>query len=316
MKVSIVICTYNRAALLQDCLRSLIDQTAPYPDYEILVVDNNSSDNTREICDSLSSDLPNLRYSFEPRQGLSHARNHGFRAARADWVAYLDDDALAYSNYVERIIYTIENYNFDCFGGVYLPWYKYGKPKWFLDEYGSKACSLQKVGILEKGYAAGGVIVFRKSVLERFNGFSPDIGMSGTQVGYGEEVQIQVKIREAGLTIGMDPELKIQHLVDLYKQNVLWFIKSAYANGRDDWATFDRRITWPALARIVGRGMVDLLVAMVSATRRLTAPDYFMQNWIIDVGGPLSRRTGRLVSGVKLKLAGAQSPARSVHGEP
>ncbi len=83
-------------------------------------------------------------------QGLSHARNRGYREAQAAWVAYMDDDAKAYPDFVERILYITDQYPFDAVGGMFLPWYKYGKPKWFRDTYASNGRLLDQVGILEK----------------------------------------------------------------------------------------------------------------------------------------------------------------------
>lgn len=95
IKISVVVCTFNRADILPLALQSLCEQTPHHDQTEIIVVDNNSPDNTRQVVDEFIEKYPNIRYCFEPIQGLSHARNRGWREARGEYVGYLDDDAKA-----------------------------------------------------------------------------------------------------------------------------------------------------------------------------------------------------------------------------
>ncbi|MGD8380729.1 MAG: glycosyltransferase, partial [Syntrophobacterales bacterium] len=95
IKISVIVCTYNRAELLGGTLRTLCHQTLDTSEYEVIVVDNNSTDNTREVVDEFCRRSSNVRYCFEPQQGLSHARNQGLQEAKGKYVAYIDDDARA-----------------------------------------------------------------------------------------------------------------------------------------------------------------------------------------------------------------------------
>ena len=90
--ISVVVCTFNRAQLAATAIESLCEQTADKSQYEVIVVDNNSQDNTREVTEDFCSRYPNLRYCLEEEQGLSHARNRGWRESRGVYVAYVDDD--------------------------------------------------------------------------------------------------------------------------------------------------------------------------------------------------------------------------------
>ena len=102
--ISVVVCTYNRAALLPQALRSLFAQKIRDLDYEIVVVDNNSSDDTPATVASLESESPvPLRYYRESRQGNAYARNAGVEQAQAPIVAFLDDDCIADENWVATI---------------------------------------------------------------------------------------------------------------------------------------------------------------------------------------------------------------------
>ena len=88
--ISVVVCTYNRADLLASVLQSLCEQTLNCSHYEIIVVDNNSGDNTRAVTEDYCRRYPNVHYYLETSQGLSNARNHGWQVAKSKYVAYLD----------------------------------------------------------------------------------------------------------------------------------------------------------------------------------------------------------------------------------
>jgi len=97
MNLSVVVCTYNRAAKLPDCLQNLLAMTVPEGvAWELICVDNNSTDNTKEVIEGFArkSTIP-IRYVFEPAQGLAHARNAGLTRGRGEIVAKTDDDCIA-----------------------------------------------------------------------------------------------------------------------------------------------------------------------------------------------------------------------------
>src|SRR5256885_6931960 len=123
MQLSVVVCTYNRCDLLEHCLHSLEKQTIEKGLFEVIIIDNNSRDDTKQIVQKFTDRNPHFKYIFEGKQGLGYSRNRGYKESKYDWVAYVDDDAIIHSNYVERALWIISNYPFDCFGGVYHAWY-------------------------------------------------------------------------------------------------------------------------------------------------------------------------------------------------
>jgi len=137
VKLTILICTYNRVAILEECLASFVNQTINNQQFEVIVINNNSTDTTQIVAEKYANNYTNFSVVKELNQGLSHARNRGYQEAASDWVAYVDDDAKAHPNFVEQALWTINNHEFDAFGGIYLPWYKYGKPKWLPKNFGS-----------------------------------------------------------------------------------------------------------------------------------------------------------------------------------
>lgn len=105
-KISVVVCTYNRADYIVDAMNSLYGQSLDKSDYEVIIVNNNSSDNTAAICENYISAHPDAQFYFlnEPRQGASFARNTGAALSRSPLLCFMDDDAIAAPDYLERIV--------------------------------------------------------------------------------------------------------------------------------------------------------------------------------------------------------------------
>ncbi|MEM9830574.1 MAG: glycosyltransferase family 2 protein [Bacteroidota bacterium] len=300
-RITIIICTYNRANILSDCLQSLVEQTCDPSLFEVLIVDNNSTDETPQIARQYTEQYTHFQLVKEELQGLSHARNQGYQEANTPWVSYVDDDAKAYPNYAERAIWTIQNFDFDCFGGTYYAWHKYGKPSWLPDNYGTKSLIQEEVGIMEKGFASGGVIVFKKSVLEALGGFPTHLGMTGNKISYGEEIYLQTQMRSQGYILGFDPELKIDHLVAKYKLKLWWHVKSSFRKGETSWETFEHSVKNKKLTYIGKKALYTLRDNIKSHTPRLTKTSYSWQHWVMDVINPLAKELGRLWGAYRLK---------------
>lgn len=282
-KLTIVICTYNRSEFIEKCLESFLSQSVSQRMFDILVVDNNSSDNTKEIVDHFVTKLPNLRYTLEPIQGLSHARNAGIVHTRTEWICYLDDDAYVPVDFIEVQLKIIEENNFDVYGGVYLPWFKYGKPKWFHERYGSNKMHYNRIVELKSHeYLSGGIISFKKELLETFSGFKTNLGMVGEIIGYGEETELQNRIRKAGIPIYYIPSLIIYHVVQEYKLDVKWHLTSAFNLGkhviimnklkRKNYIIFSQLILL----------IISFLIEVFKNTPKLLSPNYYFENWLID----------------------------------
>src|SRR5437867_1570833 len=131
--VSVIVCTYNRAALLASCLESLVAQTLAAERYEIIVVDNGSTDRTQAVACDFAQCYGTVKVVLEPRLGVSHARNTGIRHAQADYLAFIDDDARALPDWVERILAAFAETDPPPFvvGGQIMPLYEHPPPTWF-----------------------------------------------------------------------------------------------------------------------------------------------------------------------------------------
>lgn len=236
MLISVVVCTYNRCDLLEKVMKTLTNQTLPRDKFEILIIDNNSKDNTPAVATLLIKENPkiSIRYLLETKQGLSHARNRGWKEAKGEYVAYIDDDCKAPEKWLEVAYQIIKDHSPGIFGGPYYAFYNTSKPKWFKDIYGSHELGDNAHKIKNNEFVTGGDIFFRKSLLQKIGGFDPRLGMVGNKIAYGEETALQIYVRESmsDELIYYDPELYVYHLVRPDKMSLKWRASHLFSSGR------------------------------------------------------------------------------------
>ncbi len=176
--ISVVVCTYNRCDLLEQVMKTLVIQTLSRDQFEIIVVDNNSKDGTSKVTDLFIVNNPetNIRYALETKQGLSHARNRGWKEAKGEYVSYIDDDCKAPGQWLEVAKQIIDQHFPTIFGGPYYAFYSSPKPNWFKDSYGSHTLGDQAHPMGLDEFVSGGNIFFQKSLLQKIGGFDPNLG--------------------------------------------------------------------------------------------------------------------------------------------
>lgn len=295
VNLTILICTYNRATILEECLASFVNQTIDSNQFKILIINNNSSDTTQKVAEKYANKYANFSVIKELNQGLSYARNRGYQEAITKWVAYVDDDAKAHRNFVEQVLWTIKNYDFDAFGGVYLPWYKYGKPKWLPENFGTNHISKTKdIKQVKHDCIHGGVMVIKKEALNKTGGFPLSFGMTGEKIAYGEETALFFQMEKEGFVLGFNPMLKIDHLVAKNKLHPVWHIQAAYAHGRDGGSIYLQKISKLGLIKdIIYKAIAPLPII----TRKLFfIPTYYWQNFLLDWLSPIAESLGCLMS--------------------
>ena len=202
--ISVIISTYNRCDMLPCALESLIAQEAGDTRYEIVVVDNNSTDRTREVVEALiKQGHPNLRYFFEGKQGLSYGWNTGIKHASASLVAFMDDDVSVARDYVANIKRAFDEHpEADFIGGKVLPHWKSETPKWLtrkhwaplaLQDYGEESfCTNEARPICLVNKA------FRREVFDRIGFFKPELGRIKDGIGSSEDHDLQLRVWQSG----------------------------------------------------------------------------------------------------------------------
>lgn len=286
--ISVIICTYNRAGIVAQALDSLVKQTYPGDCFEVLVVDNNSTDATAHVVASYSSQIKNLRYLLEPRQGLSHARNRGWREARGAYVAYIDDDCVTVPEWLAALACVIEQRRSAILGGPALALYNSPRPHWYRDSYGSQDLA-DSAGPLQQGFLHGMNIVFRHDILEQLGGFDPSYGMRGTAIGYGEDILPQIKLRQLlpSEEIYFDPQLLVYHLVRPEKMTMGWMVYQRFTNGayafrlfHGEDAAVSSYVQLALRAMLAAGGLAADLVIGLPTRDRLVYP--YAQNYLCD----------------------------------
>jgi glycosyltransferase involved in cell wall biosynthesis len=239
---SIVICTHNREKYLVDAVKSLWKQDYPVDKYEIVIVDNASVDNTRQVAERFRVRKgPRLRYIYEPELGLSLARNTGMKASDGEIVAYLDDDADAEHTWLAALNEAYESSdNVLCVGGkIRLAWNS-ERPLWFPSELegylGSTATPLgnKKRVLIEGEYPFGGNISVCRKTLLKVGGFSVSFGRKGKSLLSSEEAELCNRIRLLGGIVLYEPAAVVHHRVLPERVSRSYMLRRAYWQGISD----------------------------------------------------------------------------------
>lgn len=234
--ISIVICTYNRSELLQGVIKSIsLQEGVRDMKFEIIIVDNNSNDRTKEVVKQLINTYSSLtiRSIIEYEQGLSHARNRGYKEAIYEYVAYLDDDALAEADWLSNAFEIVNTLGPDAFGGPIYPFYNVEKPSWFKDEYEIRLHKPHSGWMSVNETFSGSNMIWKKSVLESLDGFNPALGMVGSKVAYGEESVLIQRAMKDNFNCYYSIDLRVRHLVPNYKLDIVYFLNQQLVQAED-----------------------------------------------------------------------------------
>lgn len=242
MTLSIIICSYNRASYINDALSSLYSQSSGLDCFEVIIVDNNSTDNTKEVYTHWRETNPNGQFTFitETKQGASFARNAGASIALGEWVCFIDDDAIATQHYVENILKHIQKKPEAVgFGGRIIPKYVPAEPKWMSFyvsslvgnfDYAPTACAFKN-----GKYPLESNMIVKKSVYTQIGGFNEHLpGVVGTLRIGGEGKELFYKIIALGHTLYYDPSICVHHVVEVKKLTSEYMYRVASGIGRGE----------------------------------------------------------------------------------
>lgn len=235
--ISVVICTQNRSADLDRCLAALERQTLSPSSFEVVIVDNGSKDDTPGVVARYCDRLPHFRGCFEPRAGLSIARNTGIAMSFGDIIAYTDDDAEAHPEWVERILARFRELggSVGIVGGEVVPRWGGSRPDWLTDQmmrplsaglfWGTEARMLRSGEWLIEVNSA-----YRREALELVGGFPEKLGRIGDILLSGDGVCNQL-IQMAGYGLYFDPEILVDHHISAGRLTKSWFRKRSFWQG-------------------------------------------------------------------------------------
>jgi len=239
MHASIIVCTYNRADSLRDTLAALrAQQVADERTWEVIVVDNNSRDHTRQVVMEEQRDWPRLRYEFEAEQGLSNARNHGIAAARGEVLLFTDDDVLPEPDWMEVTLAGLERYAADACGGYIEPIWEVPPPAWLTPRFhGFLAVRTDRSDDYPIDTPAkapyGANMVVKKAVFDRVGGFDSGRGRSGKSLASGEDGELFERILSAGMKAVFLGRSRVHHKVEAFRCNKSYMRRWRYQSSRN-----------------------------------------------------------------------------------
>jgi glucosyl-dolichyl phosphate glucuronosyltransferase len=243
--LSIIIPTLNRADVLELAIRSFCQQKFPVDNFEIIVVDNASTDRTADVAEQLMCEFPlhQLRYVYEPVPGLLSGRHRGALEARGEILTFVDDDIEADPHWLQAIQSSFDDSDVQLVGGRNLPKYEAEPPEWldwFWEDhpYGKSFGSLSlldfgdQVREIDANYVWGLNFSIRKSALLELGGFHPDCVPSHVQHFQGDgESGLTQKANSRGFKAIYQPEALVYHSVSKDRMTYTYFDKRYFYQG-------------------------------------------------------------------------------------
>ncbi|MGA8151706.1 MAG: glycosyltransferase [Terriglobales bacterium] len=240
MNITVILCTYNRCQSLANALASVASSVLPDSvDWEVLVVNNNSSDQTSEVVEEFRRRYPGrFRYLFEARQGKSHALNSGIREARGEVLAFMDDDVTVEPMWLVNLTTALRDGTWVGVGGRVLPERNFSPPHWLSlsGRYGMGAI----LAFFDLGEVAGELdrppygtnMAFRRNVFEKYGGFRLDLGPCPGSEMRNEDTEFGYRLLAAGERLWYEPSAVVHHPAPLTRLKKEYFLAWWFDYGR------------------------------------------------------------------------------------
>ena len=314
MKFSVLIPTYNRSAELRKTLQSLSEQSGNV-NWEVIVVDNNSTDDTAEVVAELTKTFPvELRYLFEGEQGKPAALNAGIAIVHGDVIAFTDDDHRFERDWLEQAARGLERFGCDYVGGKILPLFEGPHPRWLTT---SSSRHRSVIGMADYGSEAhefadrpamGGNLVVRREAFARVGLWDNRLGRRGKTLLGQEQREWCMRARACGLRGYYIPEMVVYHIVPAERLRKKYFRRWFYWHGisrailhenfgLDMEAPEDTFLDFSNVPRIAGvprymfRRCLTRLIEMVKAAAKNNPASAFDEElWLWFFAGVLRQR--------------------------
>lgn len=299
IKLSVIIPTRDRAPLLSRNLDSILNQSFPQDNFEVIVIDNGSKDSTAEICKSYAEKFVNFKYLYDDRPGLHVGRHLGMKNARADILVYADDDIRAFPAWLEGIAESFRNEKTVLVGGKCLPEFETQPPKWFeylweKNEYGK---FIGHYSVLDFGdeikeisphFVWGCNFSIRKQILIEAKGFHPDRMPDGLIKLRGDgETAVSDYIQAKKLLTVYNPEASVYHFVPaerlsleyLYERNFAQGVSNSYSDIRKSGGEVKSSAAkcFKAL-----KSRLKIIIKSIFMDRNILAPQKAIENGNLD----------------------------------
>ena len=242
MKITVIVCTYNRGDTVHEALDTIAAQELPENvEWDVLVVDNNSTDHTRAVLERYCRQhQPRFGYIFEPKQGLSNARNAGIAKAGGDILAFTDDDVFVDPGWLLNLTSAlVEGREWSGCGGRIIPVWNGLLPEWLSVE---DVATLGPFAGFDEGPDPkalsrppyGGNAAFRREIFERYGGFRADLGRSNNNLQGREDIELGNRLFAGGERLRYEPGAVIRCPIDPARMTRRYLLRWYYWEGRSE----------------------------------------------------------------------------------
>ncbi len=254
LSVSIIIPTLNRACYLKDTIESLVDQVFSNEKYEILILDNNSVDDTSQVAQEAINKFStsNIKYVLEPVPGLLSGRHRGAKEASGDILVFIDDDIIAQPGWLQAIVSSFQDPSVHLIGGPSLPIYETDPPAWLeafwiQHKFGRECGDLSLIDLgpdqkeIDPIFVWGLNMSVRRKTFFDLGGTHPDCIPEHLQRYQGDgETGLSLRIVKAGLKAMYQPKALVRHRIPEDRMTIESFEKRYYYQGICDSFTLIR----------------------------------------------------------------------------
>ena len=239
--VSVIVCSHDRPHYVRACVASLALQCVGDAGFEIILVDSGSPAPVAAEMKRLADGAANMRLIRLDSAGVSLARNEGARAATGDYVAYIDDDAMAAPDWIEQIQHVLAEHDYRpaVLGGKVLPVWEKPLPLWWPSSLRGVLSIIEHDGAGE--YRTGAVpaklepygvnMILRRDVMLEHGGFPEDLGRLGLVLQSDEEVQLAWRLQDAGFSTIYDSRILVRHSIQARRFSAEWLLARLYWQG-------------------------------------------------------------------------------------
>ncbi len=236
LKVTVAIPTYNRADFLRQTLAGLVAQQFPRDHYEVLVIDNNSRDHTREIVAAFKDCHPAPRYVLETKQGPDYARNRAIAEARGEIILFGDDDILVQPDWIAQmavpLIADAGTRRIGAVGGEVIPVFPDGLPDWVREWHAPLAFRADTGPLPAKHCPMGANLALPAWVFEKLGPFHTALDRAAGNYFSGGDSEMVRRVRQAGLEVWFAPDAAVKHQMPASRTTFRYAAKHAFDSAR------------------------------------------------------------------------------------
>lgn len=238
--ISVIICTFNRDRVFEATVNSFLNCDTDGIEHELLLVDNNSTDKTKEIGERFAARYPcRIHYMNEPSQGHPYAKNRGISESNGEIIAFADDDVFFSNSWLKAIASGFNRHiNISCIGGRVTPYFENSRPCWIDDSllcmYGTTQYGDHEKELRPPEIPIGCNMAFRRDIFEKIGGFHSSLGRKPGKLLSNDENHFLNSFSDAGFKTLYLPDAQVYHRIPVARTTRKWVLSRFYWQGISD----------------------------------------------------------------------------------